>query len=925
MVDKIINNIKLPNGEVYAIGGGSRYGLKGDYSTHYGIEYCQHGLIDNPVGTTNIIVKGGMMLCLPGADTKTTIGSDITYSIESMSDVTIFYADGNILEAGEVHYSLTEPADNGIENYIAWWNPDFGKWQFKSNDTGNVWREAIATPIADIRIEEGSIVRIDYIGYRVLNDDIYGLKSETANVDLSNLTEEGINFIIKNSAGASLFDTKLVDHILTYEQTKGWALQGTYVYKEAVAGSRYGYPDFYAKCLEEYQDVTNTESVISTNVDIVGSLANNEGILSGFSASNYATLPNTFNPTSNTWEQVWCFTTGSSSTTFQSIIGGVSGFANPLYRITSDGYIQMLCSTNNSSWDIGITGSSVLTANTKYYIKGSFNGTEYKLELSTNRESFTTVGVVSNTSSIYIVDKQKLGNNNAGNETFLGSIDLKESYININGQRWWTGADTVIANINGHRFYDISEKSKIDELYNTNGIAWYYGVDTENERIFLPRTKWFIQPSGEITEVNTVNEAGLPNITGYINNGNEMLTTDYELTNIGGAFGQTLSSATNIQTSSSKTKSQTGFDFNASRSNPIYGNSDTVQPPSISQLLYICVGNTNVESAVTDVVDVTTTENDTVPLGYSTYQNGTQPNVSWLKSQGQWNDGNVYTTFYNEFVQKIGQTFASGYVREITEEYDDYDLVINQTDITFRLPLLDGSESVIDYTTNVSIPTDVGSTFIAPKRGYVYAMYADNSSTMNRTLVITINGVKVVQTSGYNTSSSQRSSGQLIEINKGDTLLVVEHNTSESKITFFPCKSNGSLYFKVANAVQNLELLDAGEVLEVLSTKTDKLQACEASFPSSKYINLTLGASGTTYTAPANGWAVLSAKLTIGKHITIFNVNTQVGTTASFYSNSGNILGVINTPCKKGDTFQVVHNTPTENIVFRFVYAEGEV
>ena len=199
MVDKIINNIKLPNGEVYAVGGGGRYGIKGDYSTHYGIEYCQHGLIDNPVGTTDIVVKGGMMLCLPGADTKTTIGSDITYTVESTSDVTIFYADGNILEAGEVHYSLNEPADNGIDNYLAWWNPDFGKWQFKSNDTGNVWREAIATPVADIHIEEGSIVRIDYIGYRILNDDIYGLKSETATIGLDNLTEDGEKHFLNKS------------------------------------------------------------------------------------------------------------------------------------------------------------------------------------------------------------------------------------------------------------------------------------------------------------------------------------------------------------------------------------------------------------------------------------------------------------------------------------------------------------------------------------------------------------------------------------------------------------------------------------------------------------------------------------------------------------------------------------------------------
>lgn len=177
--------------------GGTSFGLRGDYSTHYGIEYCQYGLIDNPVGTKNIVVKAGMMLCVPGVDTKTTIGSDINYTVSALSDVTIFYANGSLLEVDEIEYSTEEPdgLDSGM---LAWWNPEVGKWQFKSNDTGNVWRELNATPLADIRIDNGIINRIDYIGYRILNDDIYAIKSEVdtelankANLALSNINQEG--------------------------------------------------------------------------------------------------------------------------------------------------------------------------------------------------------------------------------------------------------------------------------------------------------------------------------------------------------------------------------------------------------------------------------------------------------------------------------------------------------------------------------------------------------------------------------------------------------------------------------------------------------------------------------------------------------------------------------------------------------------
>lgn len=46
---------------------------------------------------------------------------------------------------------------------------------------------------------------------------------------------------------------------------------------------------------------------------------------------------------------------------------------------------------------------------------------------------------------------------------------------------------TMYVNANGHQFYNIADKDAVDTWYNTYGIAWYYGVDEENERIFLPR------------------------------------------------------------------------------------------------------------------------------------------------------------------------------------------------------------------------------------------------------------------------------------------------------------------------------------------------------------------------------------------------------------------------------------------------------
>ena len=56
---------------------------------------------------------------------------------------------------------------------------------------------------------------------------------------------------IEGSGGYSLFDLVQKDHILSYEESEGFALQGTYVYKDGITGERYGYPDFIQTCIDE--------------------------------------------------------------------------------------------------------------------------------------------------------------------------------------------------------------------------------------------------------------------------------------------------------------------------------------------------------------------------------------------------------------------------------------------------------------------------------------------------------------------------------------------------------------------------------------------------------------------------------------------------------------------------------------------------
>lgn len=184
----IIDSVDSTNAVIttvqYSVGGETKSdnGIKGDYCATYGITDMPNGVIESVVGTNNLNIPAGIVLKAAGSDTLTTLASETVHQTTSTSDFTLFYVAGEMLECGDVVYSETEPLGNGVDNYQAWFNPQLGKWQFRSNDTGNVWREAVATPLCDCLFTGGNIVRIDFIGYRVLNKQEFATKAEVGDI-----------------------------------------------------------------------------------------------------------------------------------------------------------------------------------------------------------------------------------------------------------------------------------------------------------------------------------------------------------------------------------------------------------------------------------------------------------------------------------------------------------------------------------------------------------------------------------------------------------------------------------------------------------------------------------------------------------------------------------------------------------------------
>ena len=95
----------------------------------------------------------------------------------------------------------------------------------------------------------------------------------------------------------------------------------------------------------------------------------------------------------------------------------------------------------------------------------------------------------------------------------------------------------------------------------------------------------------------------------------------------------------------------------------------------------------------------------------------------------------------------------------------------------------------------------------------------------------------------------------------------------------------------------------------------------ELSMPSkNKYTDLTLGASGAIYTAPANGWFLIDKSANDQEYVYIGSTSG-----AAFTLSSSGLQGICATiPVPKGEAISVAYNASLQTNRFRFIYATGE-
>ena len=102
---------------------------------------------------------------------------------------------------------------------------------------------------------------------------------------------------------------------------------------------------------------------------------------------------------------------------------------------------------------------------------------------------------------------------------------------------------------------------------------------------------------------------------------------------------------------------------------------------------------------------------------------------------------------------------------------------------------------------------------------------------------------------------------------------------------------------------------------------TGKINMAGMGMPSDTYEELTLGATETTYTAPANGYFSIDKSATAAGQKFIFYSSASFGISSTSVNNNDEVRLIV--PVKKGDSVKVVYTVAGSTWHFRFHYAVG--
>ena len=202
--------------------------------------------------------------------------------------------------------------------------------------------------------------------------------------------------------------------------------------------------------------------------------------------------------------------------------------------------------------------------------------------------------------------------------------------------------------------YLISETEWQSKSQANNGNVPFYSSGDGSTTFRVPSLKCWVKSGSEITEVGSYLEAGLPNIEG------EIMSSRWNIDSESQSNSALFRKSGNGMYGSTETTYYTGLCFDASRSNPIYGNSDEVTPESIVGLYCVIAfstisntGNLDVQTLYNKVIEL---ENKLVPVGTILALLDDEVPEGYLPTEG----AEISRTTYADLFNVIGTKFGEG-------------------------------------------------------------------------------------------------------------------------------------------------------------------------------------------------------------------------------------------------------------------------
>lgn len=238
---------------------------------------------------------------------------------------------------------------------------------------------------------------------------------------------------------------------------------------------------------------------------------------------------------------------------------------------------------------------------------------------------------------------------------------------------------------NGKKFI-VSEEEWQNISIENNGYVPYYSYGVTDGMFRLPRMSGYLKATGDNSLAGQYIAEGLPNIVGTFHSEEHANATNDLFTQIKTLGGRGYGNSGGV------------IQFDASKANPIYGNSEHVTPETNTLFVgvwaltaFTQVGTANLEEIKKIITETQDILSDNSPLlSYKIANKGLETS-SWKHSSSEWLDGRIYSAAFNFLLEKISES-ARGFIEIRAEELISpvefpYDFLVDTHENKFRLPI----------------------------------------------------------------------------------------------------------------------------------------------------------------------------------------------------------------------------------------------